>query len=67
MFFIKSKVVSLACNPNLEEQISVFTSPSERVAQLYPPAPSSLFVAFYDSQGYVGAILSRLHMGQQNN
>jgi hypothetical protein len=31
--------------------VSVFMSPSDRVAQLYPQAPVSLFVAFYDSQG----------------
>jgi hypothetical protein len=29
-------------------------SPSDRVALLYPQAPGSLFVAFYDSQGYDG-------------
>jgi hypothetical protein len=29
--------------------------------QLYPQAPGSLFVAFYDSQGYSGAIITRLH------
>jgi hypothetical protein len=28
-------------------------SPSDRVAQLYPPAKSSLFVAFYDLQATV--------------
>jgi hypothetical protein len=31
------------------------------VTQLYPRALSSLFVASYDSQGYGGGILSRLH------
>jgi hypothetical protein len=46
---------------NLDDQVSVFMSPSDRVAQLYPQAPGSLFVAFYDSQGYGGAILTRLH------
>jgi hypothetical protein len=35
--------------------------PSERVAQLYSQAPSSLFIAFYDSQGYGGYILIHLH------
>jgi hypothetical protein len=38
-------------------------SPSDRVAQLYPPALGSLFVTFYDLQGYGGGIRSRLHMG----
>jgi hypothetical protein len=37
--------------------------PGDRVAQLYPQAPGSLFVAFYDSQGYGGGILIRLHTG----
>jgi hypothetical protein len=36
-------------------------SPSDRVAQLYPQALGSLSVAFYDSQGYSGGILTRLH------
>jgi hypothetical protein len=36
-------------------------SPRDRVAQLYPQAPDSHFVAFYDSQGYDGGILTRLH------
>jgi hypothetical protein len=35
-------------------------SSSDRVAQLYPQALGSLFVAFYDSQGYGGGILTRL-------
>jgi hypothetical protein len=34
------------------------------VAQLYPWALGPLFVASYDSQGYSGGILSRLHTGQ---
>jgi hypothetical protein len=33
------------------------------VAQLYPQAPGSLSVASYDSQGYGGGILTRLHAG----
>jgi hypothetical protein len=33
------------------------------VAQLYPQAPGSVFVAYYDSQGYSGGIRTRLHMG----
>jgi hypothetical protein len=35
--------------------------PSDGVAQLYPQAQGSLFVAL-DSQGYGGGILTRLHM-----
>jgi hypothetical protein len=38
-------------------------SPSDKVAQLYPQAPGSLFDAFYDSHGYDGGILTRLHTG----
>jgi hypothetical protein len=40
--------------PNLEGQVPVFISPRNRVAQLYPQALGSLFVASYDSQGYGG-------------
>jgi hypothetical protein len=39
-------------SPNLEGQVPVFISSRNRVAQLYPQALGSLFVAFYDSQGY---------------
>jgi hypothetical protein len=49
--------------PNLEDQVTVLMPPSDRVAQLYPQAPGSLPVAFYDSQGYSGGILTRLHTG----
>jgi hypothetical protein len=37
---------------NLEGQVFVFISPSNRVARLYLQALGSLFVASYDSQGY---------------
>jgi hypothetical protein len=37
--------------------------PSDRVAQLYPQAMGSLFIAFYNSQGYGGDILPLLHTG----
>jgi hypothetical protein len=46
---------------NLEGQIPVFKSPRNRVAQLYPQALASLFVASYESQGYGGGIRSHLH------
>jgi hypothetical protein len=42
-------------SPNLEDQVTVFVSPRSRVAQYYPQALGSLFVASYDSQGYGGA------------
>jgi hypothetical protein len=50
--------------PNLEDQVPVFISPSDRVAQLYPQALGSLFVASYDSQGYGGGIRILLHTGR---
>jgi hypothetical protein len=54
VIYLQIKVVSLASNPNLEDQVSVFTgmSPRDRGAQLYHQPPGSLFIAFYDSQGY---------------
>jgi hypothetical protein len=45
-------------SPNLEGQIPVFISPSNRVAQLYPRALGSLYVVSYDLQGYGGGILT---------
>jgi hypothetical protein len=50
--------------PNLEDQVPVFTSPSDRVAQLYLQALGSVFFAWYDSQGYGGGIRTRLHTGR---
>jgi hypothetical protein len=50
-------------SPNLESQVPVFISPRNMVAQLYPQALGSLFVASYDSQGYGGGIRPRLHTG----
>jgi hypothetical protein len=38
-------------SPNLEGQVIVFISPRNRVAQIYPQALGSLFIASYDSQG----------------
>jgi hypothetical protein len=43
-------------SPNLEGQVPVFISLRNRVAQLYPQALGSLFVASYGSQGYGGGI-----------
>jgi hypothetical protein len=39
-------------SPSLESQVLVFTSPRNRVAQLYPWALVSHYVTSYDSQGY---------------
>jgi hypothetical protein len=41
-------------------------SPTDRVSQLYPQALGSLFVASYDSKGYGGGILTRLHTGNSD-
>jgi hypothetical protein len=46
---------------NLEDQVSVFVSPRDRVSQLYPQALGSLLVASCDSQGCGGGIRPRLH------
>jgi hypothetical protein len=51
----------LRATPNLEDQVTVFIAPRPRVAQLNLQAPGTLFVAFYDSQGYGGGIPTRLH------
>jgi hypothetical protein len=48
---------------NLEGQVPVFISLRKRVAQLYPYALCSLFIASYDLQGYGGGIRPRLHAG----
>jgi hypothetical protein len=42
-------------------------TPSDRAAQLYPQAQSSLFFAFYDSQGYGGGILTHLHIWKKKH
>jgi hypothetical protein len=50
-------------SPNLEGQVPVFMSPTNRVTWLCPQALGSLFVASYDSQGYGKSIRPRLHIG----
>jgi hypothetical protein len=52
---------------NLEGQVPVFISSRKRVARLYPQEVGSIFVAFYDSQGYGGGIRPRLHTGSDLN
>jgi hypothetical protein len=47
--------------PNMWDQVPVFISSSNRVAQLYPQTLGSLFFASYDSQGYGGGIRTRHH------
>jgi hypothetical protein len=58
---------ALRLTPTLKDHVPVFVSPSDRVAQLYPHTPGSLFVAFHDSQGYGGGILTRLHKGRRRD
>jgi hypothetical protein len=48
-------------SPNLVGQVPVFISPQNRVAQLYPRALGSLFIASYDLQDYDGGIWPHLH------
>jgi hypothetical protein len=50
-------------SPYLEGQVTVFISPRNRVALLYPQALGSLFVASYNSQSYDVGIGTRLHAG----
>jgi hypothetical protein len=43
-----------------EPGLSIYVA-SDRVGQLYPQAEGSLFVVFYDSEGYGLGILTSLH------
>jgi hypothetical protein len=51
----------------MEGQVPVFISHRNRVAQLYPRALGSLYVASYDSQDYGGGNLTRLHTGLESS
>jgi hypothetical protein len=50
-------------SPNLGGQVTISISLRNMVAQLYHRSVASLYVAFYDSQGCGGGILTRLHTG----
>jgi hypothetical protein len=63
VFFYRARSPALLPTPDLEYQVSIFMFASDRVAELYPEASASLFVTFYDLQGYNGGILTCLHMG----
>jgi hypothetical protein len=65
-FFYRISSSALRPTPNLEEQVSVFMSPSDKMVWLYPQAPGSLFVALYDPQGCGGGFLNRLHTVTNN-
>jgi hypothetical protein len=51
-------------SPNLEGQVPIFISSRNRVAQLYPCALGSLYIASCNSQGYGGGILTFLQPGR---
>jgi hypothetical protein len=68
--FITVNYLPLICNIRnrmlhtgikLESQVSVFISPRNRVSQLCPQTLGSLLVVSYESQGYGGGIITRLH------
>jgi hypothetical protein len=50
-------------SPNLEGKVPILISLRNRIAQLYPQALCSLFVASYGPQGFGEGILTRLHTG----
>jgi hypothetical protein len=63
VIFYRVRSSALRPTPNLEDQVPVFMSLSDRVGQLYPQPPGSLFVAFSYWQVYGGGILTRLYTG----
>jgi hypothetical protein len=64
--FAQNKVATSRPTANLEDQVPVFMCPSDRVAQLCPQTPSSLFVTSYNQQGYGGGdFTSKLSMNAQ--
>jgi hypothetical protein len=50
----------------LEDQVPIFISPRNILAQLYPQAWGSIFVASYNLRGYDGGIQSHLHTGNSH-
>jgi hypothetical protein len=58
VFFYRGSSSALRSTPQPGGRVSVFMSPSDRVAHLYTQAQGSPFVAFYDSQSCGGIILS---------
>jgi hypothetical protein len=58
-------MASLASNPQPGGLGFSIYVPSDRVAQLYPHAPGSLFIISCDSKNYGGGILTLLHTGAQ--
>jgi hypothetical protein len=62
IIFLQGKVISFASNPRRTKSLYL-CPPRNRMPQLYPQAPGSVFVASYDSQNYGGGILTSLHTG----
>jgi hypothetical protein len=54
-------------SPKLKGQVPVCIFPRNRVTRLYPQALGSIFAASYDSHGYDGGIIIRLHAGSNLN
>jgi hypothetical protein len=57
ILFHRARPSALSRSPNLEDQVSLFTSFGDRETL------GTLSVAFYDWQSYGGGILTRLHTG----
>jgi hypothetical protein len=54
---LQSKVIALAFN----SQVCLLVSPGDKFAQFYPQTSGSVFFALYNSQGYGGGDITRLH------
>jgi hypothetical protein len=50
--FYRARASVLCRTPTWRSSSLYLYSPSDRVAPLHPQAPGSLFIAFYNSQGY---------------
>jgi hypothetical protein len=50
----------------MQDQVSVFMSPSDRMVNLNPQALGSLFITMYVLKGYDGGILPFLHAVNHN-
>jgi hypothetical protein len=61
--FLQSKVINLTINPQPGGPGPCIYIPHWQGGQVIPQAPGFLFIAFYDTQGYGGGILTRLHTG----
>jgi hypothetical protein len=64
MSFVQGNSSALRTTSKLEDQVSVFMSPRDRVVKLYSEAPSSLFIALQHSQNDSGGIVTRHHEGE---